>query len=84
MDVRVGLWIAYNEVFCFLEWQQCQLLYGLCSELVVFSRTRLYLFGSFGLNIGLKLAFVVTKFPQMLRAERDYKPVPLQVHACQI
>ena len=31
---------------------------------------------SFGLNTGLKLEFVVTKFPpQMLRAKRDYKLV---------
>ena len=37
-----------------------------CSELVLFGRTRLPLF-KFGLNIGLKSCFVVTKFPQKWR-----------------
>ena len=35
----------------------------------------------FGTNNWTKLAFVVTKFPQMLRAKRDYKPVQSRVHA---
>ena len=39
--------------------------------------------GRFGLYFGLKLAFVVTWFPQKVRVQRDYKLVPSCVHDCQ-